>query len=105
MNEKKEMTDVEGALTEAGYAALRAATQVVTSWRNHPGGRRARWERMIMRNSYTIDPRRPGPDEEDEEKDRLYRSARAAVDLCIQGGTLSQHEAAVRGWPTGVRVA
>jgi hypothetical protein len=59
--------------------AFNAASAAVEAYRAHEGGSWFAWGRMIRRNSYTIDPAEPRPDDLDEEKQRLHAAAVKAV--------------------------
>ncbi len=88
----------DGALTEAGYALLQEAEAAVSAFRAHPGGRLHAWFRLMSRNSYTIDPRRPEPDDLDEEKEALGRKAQELARACVEGGAMTRSGAKRQGW-------
>ena len=50
---------------------------------NHPGGRLTEWYRLMNRNRYTIDPRRPEPDEADDAKLALYVARAKAIEAFV----------------------
>jgi len=85
-------------LTDSDYQALAIAEAALSAAKAHTGGIYAGWLRQMARNSYTIDPKRPGPDANDDEKERLHAVALTAVKQCIAMDAISRHDAIVRGW-------
>ncbi len=89
MNNHEPLVNDDGALTEEGYALLRETESTFQAFRAHWGGRLHAWFRLMSRNSYTIDPRKPEADERDEEKDALGRKADELIMACIKGGVMT----------------
>lgn len=86
------------ALTTEELSAIAAADSAVRAAKAHPGGRLHGWGRRKARNSYTVSPRRPEPDEADLEKARLQAAADAAVSRVIEAGVESPTACRYRGW-------
>ena len=56
----------------ASYAVAEVAHNAANA---HPGGKHHAWQRMMMRNTYTVEPREPAKDGDDIEKNRLTAAA------------------------------
>jgi len=85
-------------LTDSDYQALALAEAALWAANAHTGGVYIGWLRQMARNSYTIDPTRPGPDADDDEKESLHAAALTEVKRCIAMDAISRHDAIVRGW-------
>lgn len=58
----------------------------------HEGGRYQGWCRMMMRNSYTIDPVEPEKDSKDMEKESLLNKAKEmAIAYIIEGNEIGDY--------------
>ena len=75
-----------------------AAEKAMKAAKAHKGGALAGWYRLMGRNSYTIDPRRPAPDARDEEREALRAEARRLAEALITDGVATRHDLTVRGW-------